>query len=621
MIMAIGLSEVDCDFSTCEWKQLCHKGEEVGPLNAKFFFFALLDTDMASGTRSGRNNPESLLREQERQEQQRQRDQLTAVVATAEVTNATAVVTDRLSNGAGLVSNETRQVGDAVQQIATDAVGDEAGVINVPIANGGSPNLVLSAEERAFIREMRSNTATVQADELPRPPAQSADEEAYASILGPVEAFSRVHAHCLGVISLSKSKLIKEVKKELQVSSQWEDEDFEKLRPSLANALPKLGEVLLRRSALPVPSTFSAYRVVEVYRNILERFLMATKMQGKKKSSKGRLRDKSSSDEYSVSDKESSSSDEDDEAKEVSKAVKWHIKSSEKSLRIGESSYSQEHLYECERLLVEYKQWSDPIDPSKKLKTVPHEVRKFVKKHLATPGAPIMQAYDQPHVKGSSTEQKHVTFLLNKMGYLASRIGKERLSRAGKEIDRFGRIRKGAEMSKAERKESIEGEREWAGLVRWLSDMLAKGVEAYKVFQKYKNADASLAHLLVGAPELSRSSVRRAARAVANCKVVSFDEGDDDKRGKGHNNGNNNNNGNRGKNRNRNKRRRGVKITAKGPGNKRDKKDKRRCWHCNEVGHLTGDCPSAIAGKAPHPKSRFGKARSKQAEGEDSEDL
>ena len=70
---------------------------------------------------------------------------------------------------------------------------------------------------------------------------------------------------------------------------------------------------------------------------------------------------------------------------EVSKAVKWHIKSSERSLRIGEDKYSEEHLYECERLLVEYKRRSDPVNPGAQLKTVPHEVRGFVKKHLSTP--------------------------------------------------------------------------------------------------------------------------------------------------------------------------------------------------------------------------------------------
>ena len=222
---------------------------------------------------------------------------------------------------------------------------------------------------------------------------------------------------------------------------------------------------------------------------ILEKYLQLNE-GSRNKASRKRVRFESSSDQHSSCSDDSSNNT--SGSNDVSKAIKWHIKSSERSLRIGEDKYSDEHLYECERLLVEYKRWSDPVDPGMQLKTVPHDVRGFVKKHLSTPGAPIMQVYEQAHVKKSPKEQKHVTFLLNKMGFLASKVAKERLVRAGKELDRFGRIRAGAALSKAERKESIAGEREWAGLVRWMSSLLTKGVETYKVFQKHKNAVAAL---------------------------------------------------------------------------------------------------------------------------------
>lgn len=558
----------------------------------------LLGVDMATGTR---NRAAQAAREDERLRLQRawglednQQHQL-------EVAPTIAVVSEEASNNQGNGETERPAEVSVVTQIPETPVA--VGEVESR-EDSRSPEMNLSAREKAFIRELRSNQAVVEANALPPPPPPSADEEAYASILSPVTAFSRVHAHCLGIIGLSSVDLKKEVKKELRISEGWEVEDMEKVKVSLANALPKLGGVLLKKPALPVPSTFSAVRVVEVYRNILERFLMMTKVQ-KKKPSKRRFRDRSSSDDYSVSSDEGSSEAE-ASAKVVSKAVKWHIKSAEKSLRIGEESYSEEHLYECERLLVEYKRWSDPVDPGMQLKTVPHEVRGFVKKHLSTPGAPIMKAYDLPHVKNSPIEQKHVTFLLNKMGFLASKIAKARLSRAGKELDRFGRIRKGAALSKAERKESIAGEREWAGLIRWLSDMLGKGVEAYKVFQQFKNEDASLAHLLVGAPELSRSSVARAARAVAKCKVAEQD--DYYHRG--------NNPRYQGGNKARKRKRRRGNQNKNRPGKETQdetnpKVKDRRCWHCNEKGHLTANCPSAIAGKPPHPKSRFGKSRAK----------
>ena len=558
---------------------------------------------MASGTRGAKNRTTRLLREMDSQDSNPREGQTVPTVgAGVAPDNPTSENTT-----AAVVGH--RQVDEDL----TNAAIDEDATRSLTVSPK-SPDIVLSAKEKAFIKELRSNTASSAANTFPDPPAASAEEkayesilgsvsaaaaaeeEAYASILGQVATFSRVHSHCLGVKTLSAKKLNQQVKKELKVSAGWTSGEKDHLKTELAKALPKLGEVLLNKSSLPVPSTFSADRIVEIYRAILERYLRLNKVS-RKNSSKKRVRfDYSSDDRSSASD---DSSNDNSSSNEVSKAVKWHIKSAERSLRIGEDKYSDEHLYECERLLAEYKRWSDPIDPGMQLKTVPHEVRGFVKKHLSTPGAPIMQAYEQPHVKKSAKEQKHVTFLLNKMGFLASKVAKERLARAGKELDRFGRIRKGAELSKAERKASIAGEREWAGLVRWLSSLLTKGVEAYKVFQKHKNADASHAHLLVGAPELSRSSVRRAARAVANCKDLPVDEVRHRDGGR--------NNGSYGKNR---KRRRGTVRITEGDRNK-SKKNNRRCWHCNEKGHVTGDCPSAIAGKPPHPKSRFGKSRAK----------
>lgn len=47
------------------------------------------------------------------------------------------------------------------------------------------------------------------------------------------------------------------------------------------------------------------------------------------------------------------------------------------------------------------------------------------------------------------------------MGYLTSKVVKTRLTRAGKELERFGRIHKETELSKAERKENITDECDW----------------------------------------------------------------------------------------------------------------------------------------------------------------
>ena len=84
-----------------------------------------------------------------------------------------------------------------------------------------SSEMNLSSQEKAFIRELRSNQAVVDVNALPPPPPPSADEEAYASILGPVTVFYRVHAYCLGMIALSSGDLKREVKKELRISEGW----------------------------------------------------------------------------------------------------------------------------------------------------------------------------------------------------------------------------------------------------------------------------------------------------------------------------------------------------------------------------------------------------------------
>ena len=119
-----------------------------------------------------------------------------------------------------------------------------------------------------------------------------------------------------------------------------------------------------------------------------------------------------------------------------------------------------------------------------------------------------MKAYDQQHVKGNEKERKHVTFLLNRMGYLTSKIAKERLARSGRELNRHGRMRKGAELSKKERKESIAGERKWAGEVRWLSILLSKGIQGYRKFDKGKKSQASQAHLHSASIEMQEGRSR-----------------------------------------------------------------------------------------------------------------
>ena len=241
--------------------------------------------------------------------------------------------------------------------------------------------------------------------------------------------------------------------------------------------------MLIGEGGLPVATTFSPDRLVEAYINILERHLAITRVLEKRRSRRRRREELSSSGlSGSSSESDTPTSTDKTSNREEKKALKKLTKEVETALRIGENEYPAEHLYECERLLVEYQKWHDPEDGSEQPATAPMGIRQFIKKHLAVSDSPITSAYDQAHVKGNSKERKHVTFLLNRMAYKASKIAKERLARTGKELNRHGRIRKGAELSKKERKESIEGERKWAGEIRWLSILLGKGTSGYRKY-------------------------------------------------------------------------------------------------------------------------------------------
>ena len=401
----------------------------------------------------------------------------------------------------------------------------------------------------------------------------------------------------------------------MQKSKSWKEEELEVVFHSLAEALPKLAETLIAKKGLPVPVSFSPQRIKQAYEQILQRHLMFTQFLLKRKDKQKGTGD--SSDSGESSDKEDGGSGGSSKSgKEEKKALKAVTKEVEESLRIGKDSYSEEHLYECERLLVEYNAWQNPEDGSEQKATCPRSVRAFMQRHLAVAQAPIMSAYEQSHVKGNKKEAKHVTFLLNRMGYLASKISKERLARAGKELNRHGRICKGAELSAKERKESIEGEKKWAGEVRWLSVLIGKGITAYRKYDNGKKSQASQAHLH-SAGVLPATSCKAVAASVASCEPGSSDHrGRSRSRSRSHGRRNRRGRWQKGRypyrgrdhrDRSRDKQREREREEEK----KREQRKKEKCWHCGEKGHVVMNCPSAKAGKPPAKGSRFAATRDK----------
>ena len=475
------------------------------------------------------------------------------------------------------------------------------------------PVLVPTEEELKFIAQLRNNDKNAEKrmqeqakkDTANRQP--SPEEMTYAAIFAPTTTLNSVHAHCLGIVLLEPLELRDAVAEALKDAKAWDANQKALVRSALAKAMPSLGEKLVGERGLPVPESFSAERMVEAYIHILERHLAFTKILTTRRKSK--RRSDSSEDDAENGERRDSRKDKSEEM-----ALKAVTKDIEESLRIGKEEYPSEHLYECERLLVEYRQWNNPEDGSVKPATISRTVRDFIKRHLAESSAPVSTAFEQPHVKASAEERKHVTFLLNRMGFLSSKIVKERLARSGKELNRHGRLRKGAELSAKERKESIAGEKQWAGEVRWLSVLLSKGIKAYRKFDNGQKTQASQAHLH-SAGILPAASCKAVAASVASCDPgESRRKSRSRSRSKSRRRRNSDRHSSKGGRYRRRYRHRGD--YNRDGDRRRDEKprpdiSKLRCWHCNERGHQVMDCPSAKAGKPPAKGSRFAKSRAK----------
>ena len=203
------------------------------------------------------------------------------------------------------------------------------------------------------------------------------------------------------------------------------------------------------------------------------------------------------------------------------------------------------------------------------------------------------------------------------MGYLASRVCKERLSRAGKELSRDGRIRKGHALSKKEREESIKGERELAARVRWYGDLLGEGIAGWEAYKKGRKAKATQSNLLASGL-FSATEAQRVAKSVVKSGPRSR-RSRSRSRSRGRSRGRRYRRpprSRRNRDRSRDRERRGRDRNRPNDRNPKGEGKGPRCWHCNEHGHQATNCPAMKAGKPPHPKSRFGKAR-KKAEGAD----
>ena len=150
------------------------------------------------------------------------------------------------------------------------------------VDTGNDEQLTLSPEEIAFILQARSDGKKAEAYKKATPqgkggqvaqPASASvhpQEEAYADILGENAILNEVHAHCLGIVRLEPLQLRAQAKTALAKAKTWAllPGANEKVRDAIASALPLLGKELLKlKKELPVPTSFSADKVAETYKD------------------------------------------------------------------------------------------------------------------------------------------------------------------------------------------------------------------------------------------------------------------------------------------------------------------------------------------------------------------
>ena len=290
------------------------------------------------------------------------------------------------------------------------------------------------------------------------------------------------------------------------------------------------------------------------------------------------------------------------------------IKAVQSSQRVGEKKYSQEHLFACQEVVKSYKTWSNPRKREDQKATVPMRVREFIQRHLADPDANILKVYDLAHVKKDQNERKHVTFLLNKMGKLASKVATARLERAQKALDKHNRLVDGAKMSKKARAESIKRECEWAGKIRWFSEIIQEGEKSYYLAKSRLEQRKRVDNFRCAHPDVSESVAKKiikdfgeqpargssAGVGRSGIRVSSQVQSDQTKMI----NSLKSQLGQLMKHKRNNAPPDGGSAGARNGGPK-----KFACWHCGSKNHPVANCPVAAAGKPPVKGSFFYKKR------------
>jgi len=204
-----------------------------------------------------------------------------------------------------------------------------------------------------------------------------------------------------------------------------------------------------------------------------------------------------------------------------------------------------------------------------------------------------------------------------------------RLERAQMALDKHNRIIRGAKLSKKARQESIKSECEWAGVIRWYSEVISEGENSFYAAKSKLEETKRLDNFRCAHPDVS---VTEAKKIISQLTDSSIKTASTKATRSSNGSATASKLANQAKEINSLKSKlghmgsllkKGTAVTgapsrddngAPNPSGPKKRNKNFACWHCGSKNHSVSTCPVAMAGKPPVKGSFFFKSRKKDKE-------